>query len=91
MDELSFLVPSLTNIAKNVAVDQLSEVAKELGGNVAQLAIAWVNKNPRVSTVILGASKLSQLQDNLGALALTPKLTPEVLARIDTISKPLAV
>jgi aryl-alcohol dehydrogenase-like predicted oxidoreductase len=55
------------------------------------LAIAWVNKNPRVSTVILGASKLSQLQDNLGALALTPKLTPEVLARIDTISKPLAV
>jgi aryl-alcohol dehydrogenase-like predicted oxidoreductase len=56
-----------------------------------QLAIAWVNKNPRVSTVILGASKLSQLQDNLGALALTPKLTPEVLARIDTISKPLAV
>jgi aryl-alcohol dehydrogenase-like predicted oxidoreductase len=91
MDELSFLVPSLTNTAKNVAVEQLSEVARELGGNVAQLAIAWVNKNPRVSTVILGASKLSQLQDNLGALALTPKLTPEVLARIDTISKPLAV
>ena len=91
MDELSFLVPSLTNAAKNVAVDQLSEIAAELGGNVAQLAIAWVNKNPRVNTVILGASKLSQLQDNLGALALTPKLTPEVLARIDTISKPLAL
>ena len=91
MDELSFLVPSLTSAAKNVAVDQLSEIAAELGGNVAQLAIAWVNKNPRVSTVILGASQLSQLQDNLGALALTPKLTPGVLARIDTISKPLAV
>jgi aryl-alcohol dehydrogenase-like predicted oxidoreductase len=61
-----------------------------LGGNVAQLAIAWVNRNPRVSTVILGASKLSQLQDNLGALALTPKLTPDVLTRIDAIAKPLA-
>jgi len=57
---------------------------------VAQLAIAWVNRNPRVSTVILGASKLAQLQDNLGALELTPKLTPEVLARIDEITAPFA-
>jgi aryl-alcohol dehydrogenase-like predicted oxidoreductase len=80
----------LTDPAKNAAVGKLTEIATELGGNVAQLAIAWVNRNPRVSTVILGASKLSQLQDNLGALALTPKLTPEVLARIDAIAKPLA-
>jgi aryl-alcohol dehydrogenase-like predicted oxidoreductase len=49
-----------------------------------------VNRNPRVSTVILGASKLAQLQDKLGALALTPKLTPDVLKRIDRITKPLA-
>ncbi len=90
MGDMSFLLPGLTDAAKNVAVGQLSEIATELGGNVAQLAIAWVNKNPRVSTVILGASKLSQLQDNLGALALTPKLTPDVLARIDAIRKPLA-
>ncbi|MGB2882295.1 MAG: aldo/keto reductase, partial [Rhodoferax sp.] len=71
-------------------VGQLSDIATELGGNVAQLAIAWANKNPRVSSVILGASKMSQLQDNLGALALTPQLTPEVLARMDAIAKPLA-
>lgn len=87
--EMSFLLPGLTDAAKNAAVDQLNEIATELGGNVAQLAIAWVNKNPRVSTVILGASKVSQLQDNLGALSLTSKLTPEVLARIDAIRKPL--
>jgi len=90
MENLSFLLPGLTDIAKNAAVGQLSDIATELGGNVAQLAIAWANKNPRVSSVILGASKMSQLQDNLGALALTPKLTPEVLARIDAIAKPLA-
>ena len=90
MESLSFLLPGLTDIAKNAAVGQLSDIATELGGNVAQLAIAWANKNPRVSSVILGASKMSQLQDNLGALALTPKLTPEVLARIDAIAKPLA-
>jgi len=65
-------------------------IAKELGGTMAQLAIAWVNRNPRVSTVILGASRSAQLQDNLGALALTPKLTAEVLKRIDAIAAPLA-
>jgi voltage-dependent potassium channel beta subunit len=91
MESMSFLLDGLTDKAKNAAVAELAKIAAELGGNVAQLAIAWVNKNPRVSTVILGASKLSQLQDNLGALALTPKLTPEVLARIDAIAKPLAV
>jgi voltage-dependent potassium channel beta subunit len=87
---LSFLLPGLTDEAKNHAVGQLEELARELGGTVAQLAIAWVNRNPRVSTVILGASRRSQLDENLGALALTPKLTPEVLARIDAITGKLA-
>jgi voltage-dependent potassium channel beta subunit len=90
LESMGFLLSGLTDAAKNAAVGKLAEVATELGGNVAQLAIAWVNRNPRVSTVILGASKLSQLQDNLGALALTPKLTPDVLTRIDAIAKPLA-
>ena len=87
---MAFLVKGLTDAAKNDAVAKLEPIAQELGGNVAQLAIAWVNRNPRVSTVILGASKLAQLQDNLGALALTPKLTPEVLERIDAATKGLA-
>jgi voltage-dependent potassium channel beta subunit len=87
---MGFLVKGLTDAAKNAAVGQLEPIARDLGGSVAQLAIAWVNRNPRVSTVILGASKLDQLQDNLGALALTPKLTPEVLERIDAATKALA-
>ena len=90
LESMGFLLSGLTDAAKNAAVGKLAEIATELGGNVAQLAIAWVNRNPRVSTVILGASKLSQLQDNLGALALTPKLTPDVLTRIDAIAKPLS-
>jgi aryl-alcohol dehydrogenase-like predicted oxidoreductase len=60
------------------------------GGTLAQLAIAWVAKNPRVSTVITGASKVSQLHANLGALALLDKLTPEVLQRIDAATAQLA-
>ena len=87
---MEFLHKGLLDSAKNEAVAKLAPIARDLGGNLAQLAIAWVNRNPRVSTVILGASKLSQLQDNLGALALTPKLTPEVLARIDEVTKVLA-
>ena len=67
-----------------------ARIAAELGCNTAQLAIAWINRNPRVSTVILGASRIEQLHDNLGALAVTPKLTAEVVERIDAIAKPLA-
>ncbi|MCF8167715.1 MAG: aldo/keto reductase [Rhodoferax sp.] len=89
IESMSFLVAGLTDAAKNAAVAQLSDMAADLGGNAAQLAIAWTNRNPRVSSVILGASKPSQLQDNLGALALTPKLTPEVMERIDALTKPL--
>jgi voltage-dependent potassium channel beta subunit len=91
MKGMAFLEKSLTDPAKNDAVAQLERIAAELGCNVAQLAIAWVLKNPRVSTVITGASRLSQLQGNLGAADVVGKLTPEVLAKIDEITQPLAL
>ena len=47
------------------------------------LALAWCLKNPHVSTVITGASRPSQVTENMGALAVVPQLTPEVMARID--------
>lgn len=90
MPSLSFLREQLTDKAKNDAVRQLEALAKELGGTVAHLAIAWVNHNPRVSTVILGASRIEQLEENLKALDLKSKLTPEVLTRIDALTKALA-
>jgi voltage-dependent potassium channel beta subunit len=64
-------------------VSALEPIAAELGATMSQLGIAWVAKNPRVSTVITGASKLGQLEENLGALEVLPKLTPSVLERID--------
>jgi aryl-alcohol dehydrogenase-like predicted oxidoreductase len=90
LEGMAFLRDGLTHPAKNAAVKQLETIAAELGGSVAQLALAWVARNPRVSTVITGASKLSQLQSNLGALALAEKLTPQVLQRIEGITAPLA-
>ena len=86
--DMAFLREHLTNEKRNAAVAQLGEVAESLGCNMAQLAIAWAARNPHVSTVITGASKLSQLQSNLGAVDVIPKLTPEVLARIDEIALP---
>ncbi|GAB4569708.1 MAG: aldo/keto reductase [Rhizobacter sp.] len=88
--DMAFIVESLTDQAKNAAVAQLEVVAADLGCSMAQLAIAWAAKNPRVSTVITGASKISQLQSNLAAAELIPKLTPEVLQRIDLIAVPHA-
>ncbi|MGH8278114.1 MAG: potassium channel beta subunit family protein [Gammaproteobacteria bacterium] len=66
------------------AASRLAALARELGMSCAQLAIAWCLKNPQVSTVILGASKLEQLQENLAALAELPKLTPAAMTRIET-------
>lgn len=90
MANMSFLEKSLTDKAKLEVVAKLEAVAKQLGCSVAQLSIAWVAKNPNVSTVITGASKLSQLQSNLGAVDVLEKLTPEVMAEIDAISTPIA-
>jgi len=90
LESMAFLRDGLTHPAKNAAVKQLEPIAAELGGSVAQLALAWAARNPRVSSVITGASKLAQLQGNLGALALVDQLTPEVLARIDAVTQALA-
>ena len=91
MQNMSFLHDQLTDQAKNDAVARLEPIARDLGATTAQLAIAWVAKNPRVSTVITGASSVKQLKDNLKAAEILPKLTPEVMARMDEITKPLAV
>jgi len=49
------------------------------------LALAWVAKNPNTSTVILGASKPQQILDNLKALEVLPKLTPQIMEKIDKL------
>ena len=90
LSDMGFLVKGLTDAKKNAAVAQLEAIAAELGCSVAQMAIAWAAKNPRVSTVITGASRVDQLQSNLGAIEMIAKLTPEVMTRIDEISTPLA-
>jgi voltage-dependent potassium channel beta subunit len=66
-------------------VKKLSAFASELGTDVAALSIAWCIKNPHVTTAILGATKRYQLENNLNALNVLPKLTPEVMEQIEGI------
>ena len=87
---MKFLLDDLTNKAKNEAVGKLDAVAKELGCSLAQLAIAWCARNPNVSTVITGASRVSQVEENLKAADVIAKLTPEVMQRIDAATAALA-
>ena len=90
MESMGFLTKSLSDATKGAAVRKFEAVAAELGCTVAQLAIAWTAKNPRVTSVITGASKLAQLHSNLGAVEVIGKLTPDVMATLDAISAPLA-
>ncbi len=66
-------------------VELLRPIAAELDCTLAQLAIAWCATNPRVSTVITGASRPSQVVENFAALDVVARVTPEVKARIEAI------
>ena len=68
--------------ANDARVRRVVEVANDLGCTPAQLAIAWCARNPRVSTVITGASRVEQVRENMGALDVIPRLTDEVVARL---------
>ncbi|MEW5869990.1 MAG: aldo/keto reductase [Chloroflexota bacterium] len=66
-------------------VRQMQPIAQELGCTMAQLAIAWCLKNPNVSTVITGASRASQVTENMRTLQFVPALTDDVIARLEAI------
>ena len=75
----------LTDARRNATVADLKEVADGIGCTLAQLSLAWCVKNPHVSSVITGASRVEQVHENLAALDVVPLLTDEVMARIHTV------
>lgn len=80
MDWLKDTVVTKENLDK---VAKLEKIAKKLGLSLPVLAITWCLKNENVSTVMLGASKLSQLEENFKAIEAKAKLTPEVMEEIE--------
>ena len=84
-----FLVAMLEGHRKAGTLDKIRTLttwaSEELAASMGQLALAWTIKNKNVSTVLLGATKISQLEENLGAIAIARKLTPAHMAHIDEV------
>ena len=81
-----WLAERIQDGAKLAKVRALAPIAHELSCTLAQLALAWCLKNPHVSSVITGASRPAQVKENMQAEHVVPKLSPEVMARIDAIA-----
>jgi voltage-dependent potassium channel beta subunit len=77
----------LTDERQNDRVRAVKAVADDLGVPITHLALAWCVKNPHVSTVITGASKVEQVVENMAALDVLPVLTDEVMARLEEASR----
>jgi voltage-dependent potassium channel beta subunit len=82
-----WLKAGLTDPSRNEAVKNLKAIADELDCTLSAMSLAWCAKNPNVSSVITGASTVEQVRENMTALDVLPKLTPEVMARIDEACK----
>ncbi len=80
-----WLTKRLADQEKISTVKALAPLAEELDCTLSQLAIGWCLKNPFVSTVITGASRVEQVRENMKAVEVAPKLTPERLKKIDEI------
>ncbi len=87
IESLSWIKDKVWSPENQEKVKQLNALAQELDVSLTNLSIAWCLKNPNVSSVILGATKTNQLQENLKSLDLLPLLTEEVMANIDDIMK----
>ncbi len=80
-----WLREELTDKEKLARVQALEPIARDLGCSLSQLAIAWCLKNPYVSTVITGASRVEQVHENMKASEVAPRLTADVMERIVAI------
>jgi len=87
LKQYDMLLEKLTNKVLLEKVNKLTEIANDLGATTAQLAIAWLLKNPNVSTVITGASRVEQVRQNMKAVDIVEKLTPNVMEAIEKVIK----
>ncbi len=71
--------------ARLAKVRELTTIAQDLDTNMPRMALAWCLKNPNVSTVITGASRVEQVVDNMHALEVVDKLTPEIMDKIEAV------
>ena len=63
----------------------MEPIARDMGATLAQFSLAWCLQNPRVSTVMTGASRVEQLHENMQALAFVDKFTPDIMTAVDAV------
>jgi voltage-dependent potassium channel beta subunit len=80
-----FLQKELTDPDRLAKVDALRPLAEQMGATLAQFSLAWCLQNPHVSTVITGASRLEQVEENMKAMDFVDAFTPELMAEIGQI------
>jgi voltage-dependent potassium channel beta subunit len=85
LEGYEWLAENVANPAKIAKVKKLAPIAAELGCTLAQMSLAWCLTNPRVSSVITGASRPAQVVENMRALDVVERLTPAVMTRIDAV------
>jgi voltage-dependent potassium channel beta subunit len=85
LKDYEWLKKAVTDPDRISKVKELASIAADLGVSMTQMALAWCLKNPHVSTVITGASRVEQVRENMGASGVVEKLTPEVMTRIDEV------
>jgi voltage-dependent potassium channel beta subunit len=85
MSSMSWLAEDALSETKKHQVQNLVQIAKELSVTPAALAIAWCSKNPHVSSVITGASRIEQIHENMKALEVLPKLGGDVMRALNEI------
>jgi aryl-alcohol dehydrogenase-like predicted oxidoreductase len=85
MNDLTWLKEKLLTEENIDKVIKLQTIANDLNTSLANLAIAWCLKNNHVSTVITGATKLSQLQENLKSIDVVEKLNDSVMESIESV------
>ncbi len=82
---LKSFLGTLLGEQRNRIVEGLDAYAQELGCSLAQLSLAWLLTRPQLSSAILGASRPEQLRENLIALEVAARLTPQVLDGMDKV------
>jgi voltage-dependent potassium channel beta subunit len=85
LESLAWLRGQITDPERLARVAALQPLAEQMGATLAQFSIAWCLQNPWVSTVITGASRVDQVHENMKAVEVAERFTPDLLAAIDEI------
>ncbi len=85
LEGFGWLQDQLTDADRLAKVSALEPLAEQMGASLAQFSLAWCLQNPHVSTVMTGATRIEQVQENMKALQFVDSFTPELMSQIDSI------